>query len=649
MYGARWSTPGAGRPGDRMMQQTRAVSLNARGRWLRMLLVGAMALACLPVHAQVQRSFVNPGFEVPGLPGTACWSIRESADVPGWETTEPPYSGSWGSNEHGTCGGHPDRPVIGGLQIFKDGWTDSGHGAVPAVEGEQWAELNAFTRQRLYQTVCMANGERVDWSLAHRGRGGTQVMQFNIGPNADGNNARPIIQARSSMDGGSIDSCTLGDCSYDGVDSTWSRYSGSFIWDGASGMQTIGFQSLTTGSSGNYLDDIQLTLRPYIEFHPAASTTLESAGSAGVPSLRVAGVIDVTLNVTVQVVGGTAVLGTDFSAPGASFIVTIPAGDYGSGEDFPLPLEAIDNALVQDNRTVALEIFEDPENYAIGNTAVCGEPANAQVVWTIVDDDADLAVTKEVEDGGPAADGSIEYTVTFLNNTARPTLGPLDAHDAVAAVEDLEPAGISFDSWSCQASNGASCPGGAVDGSVTGSGPITGDAILPAGDGAAGGRLVYSVIASFDDPQSCDAVTNTASVTTPVGLHEGDGVGGGFVTPAPGGSANNSAAADAQPMCADLSIVKTVSPEEVAPGGGVTYTLEVSNGGPVAADGAIVTDPGVAGSLECTALACSAQGGAVCPASPTAGQLLAGLVIPTFPAGSAVTLELGCTVTATGQ
>lgn len=648
MYGTRWSAPSAGRPENMTMQETRVVPFHTQGRWLRMLLAGAMALACLPVHAQVQRSFVNPGFEVPGLPGTACWSVRESVDVPGWETTEPPYNGAWGTNQHGSCGGHPDLPVIGGLQMFKDGWTDSG-GAVPAVEGEQWAELNAFTPQRLYQTVCMATGERVDWSLAHRGRNGTQTMQFNIGPNAGGGGARLIVQTRSSMNGGEIQSCALGECSDDGVDSTWSRYSGSFIWDGPSGMQTIGFQSQSSGSSGNYLDDIQLTLRPYIEFHPAASTTLESAGSTGVPSLRVAGVIDVTLNVTVEIVGGTAVLGTDFSAPGRSFIVTIPAGDYGAGEDFPLPLEAIDNALVQDNRTVELRIFEDPENYAIGNTAVCGAPANAQVVWTIVDDDVDLAVTKEVEDGGAAADGSIEYTVTFLNNTARPTLGPLDAHDAVAAVEDLEPAGISFDSWSCQASNGASCPGGAVDGSVTGSGPITGDAILPAGDGAAGGQLVYSIIASFDDPQDCNAVTNTASVTTPAGLQEGDGVGGGFATPAPGGSANNSAAADAQPLCADLSIIKTASPGEVAPGDGVTYTLEVGNGGPVAADGAIVRDPGVPGSLECATLACSASGGAVCPASPTPAQLVAGLAIPTFPADSSIRLELGCTVTATGD
>ncbi len=103
----------------------------------------------------------------------------------------------------------------------------------------------------------------------------------------------------------------------------------------------------------------------------------------------------------------------------------------------------------------------------------------------------------------------------------------------------------------------------------------------------------------------------------------------------------------AQPA-ADLSIVKTVAPQDVAPGDEVVYTIEVTNNGPEAADEAIVTDPGVQDSLECTALACSAAGGAACPAASTPAQLAAGLVIPTFPNGGTVTLELTCTVTATG-
>lgn len=99
----------------------------------------------------------------------------------------------------------------------------------------------------------------------------------------------------------------------------------------------------------------------------------------------------------------------------------------------------------------------------------------------------------------------------------------------------------------------------------------------------------------------------------------------------------------------DLAITKLVSPDELESGDAVTYTLEVRNNGPSDADGATVTDPGVPGSLECTTLACSAEDGAACPAAPSPAQLAAGLVIPAFPSGGVVRLELGCTVTATGD
>ena len=622
-----------------------AMKWKARISALRLAGVGMVAaglvLASPHAQAQTQRSFVNPSFEVPTLPGTACWSIRESVDVPGWETTEPSYSGSWGNTNHGTCGGHPDLPVDGAMQIFKNGW-DSG---LVATDGGQWAELNAFSARRLYQNVCMANGERVDWSLAHRGRSGTQVMQFNIGPDPDGTGAQPIVQARSSTNGGSIDSCGLGTCAYDGTVNTWGTYSGNFIWNGPSGMQTIGFESLTGGSAGNYLDNIRLTLRPYIEFHPANAVTPESGGATGVPALRVAGMIDVPLNVTVEIIGGTATRGVDFSAPAASFVVAIPAGDYGAGAEIPLPLVAIDDALVEDNETVRLRIFEDPDNYAIGNTSVCGAPANEEVVWTLADDDIDLATTKTVDTAAPATGQAFEYTITYANNTARPTTAPLDAHNAVATISDLQPAGISFDSWTCIAAGGAACP------AASGSGAIAATALLSAGDAGPGGSLTFVVSATLD-AATCDAITNTATIAAPAGLGEGTAAAPDFETPIPGGSANNSASVDVASACADLSIAKSVTPAAAQTGDEVTYTLQVGNGGPNAADGAVVTDPQPAG-LDCSTgtLTCGVEaGGAVCPVAPTVAQLQGtGVVIPTLPVGSSLQLTLTCTVTATGN
>src|SRR6185437_7308667 len=50
--------------------------------------------------------------------------------------------------------------------------------------------------------------------------------------------------------------------------------------------------------------------------------------------------------------------------------------------------------------------------------------------------------------------------------------------------------------------------------------------------------------------------------------------------------------------------------------------------------------------LAKTAVACVAAGGAVCPASPTVGQLESGLAIPALPAGGSVAFTVAANVTA---
>ena len=105
---------------------------------------------------------------------------------------------------------------------------------------------------------------------------------------------------------------------------------------------------------------------------------------------------------------------------------------------------------------------------------------------------------------------------------------------------------------------------------------------------------------------------------------------------------------------ANLNITKTNTPasgandqanDSVQLGATTTYTIVVRNGGPDAADGAIVRDP--AGTrLECSTVSCgSASGGAACPASVDIATLQGtGVVVPTLPANGAVTFTLQCVV-----
>ncbi|WP_257670452.1 Ig-like domain-containing protein, partial [Parapedobacter tibetensis] len=128
-----------------------------------------------------------------------------------------------------------------------------------------------------------------------------------------------------------------------------------------------------------------------------------------------------------------------------------------------------------------------------------------------------------------------------------------------------------------------------------------------------------------------------------------------LISTGPSSTNNDGARCPATPVIAedpvDLGIVKT-GPVTVAPEGTVTYTLFITNAGPGAADGAVVTDPEVANftaeSISCTA-GSGSGGDAGCPVDLTVANLQgSGLVIPTLPSGSSVTLTITGTAGTSG-
>ena len=108
---------------------------------------------------------------------------------------------------------------------------------------------------------------------------------------------------------------------------------------------------------------------------------------------------------------------------------------------------------------------------------------------------------------------------------------------------------------------------------------------------------------------------------------------------------------------ADLRVTKTNTPgvngevdqaaDTVTAGTATSYTLVVSNLGPDAANGSVLADPPPTG-VTCATAACTATGGATCPAQTGAALVAAlqgaGAVIPTLPNGGLVTVTLNCTV-----
>ena len=79
-----------------------------------------------------------------------------------------------------------------------------------------------------------------------------------------------------------------------------------------------------------------------------------------------------------------------------------------------------------------------------------------------------------------------------------------------------------------------------------------------------------------------------------------------------------------------------------------SYSVTASNNGPASEDNRVLRDAAGPG-LNCTAVSCNANGGAVCPASPTVATLQgSGLNLAIFPASSALVFTPVCRVTVTG-
>ncbi len=336
---------------------------------------------------------------------------------------------------------------------------------------------------------------------------------------------------------------------------------------------------------------------------------------------------DYTLGTPVAFFGSSHV-DTTLSPNGAGgYLLVIPPGAYdgnalsdqrGETSNNPsgsvrIPIFATDDTILEDNKTIALTV-EPPgthgsmaSDWDTGVTG-CWPSSSLTSTVTIVDNDVDLLAAKLVDSTAPASGSFVTYTVTFTNNTARPTVAPLTAHDAIATVADAVPAGLTFTSWACAATGGASCP------AATGTGAISGNAVLPAGNGAAGGSVTFTINALVGATQ-CSSVTNTAMISLQAPLQEATSVDPGFTTPMPGGSGNNSASATIAPVCpASLAVSVTDGSATYTPGSTGTYTVTVTNSGLAAATNLNISDALPSGVTLTAAPGCTPAGTATCGA-----------------------------------
>jgi uncharacterized repeat protein (TIGR01451 family) len=279
---------------------------------------------------------------------------------------------------------------------------------------------------------------------------------------------------------------------------------------------------------------------------------------------------NVTFTITLSNAGpnnATGVTVTDQLPSGLSFVSSTPSQgtyDNGTGVWTVGTVNSGGNATLQITATVTTsgaktnvaEVtasgLPDPDSTVNnGNTS---EDDYASV--TVTPQAADLSLNKTVNNATPNVGDNVTFTITLTNG------GPSTATGV--QVTDLLPAGLSFVS--------STASQGSYD---------NGTGVWTVGSVANGASPTLTITATVT---TSGAKTNTAQVTAS-GVFDPDS------TPN-----NNNAGEDDQasatvtPPSADLSVTKTDSPDPVAIGNDITYTITVTNAGPNTATNAVLSD-----------------------------------------------------------
>ncbi len=205
---------------------------------------------------------------------------------------------------------------------------------------------------------------------------------------------------------------------------------------------------------------------------------------------------------------------------------------------------------------------------------------------------ADLAITKSNNGNTVTAGGSVTYTVVVTNNGPSAVVG--------APVTDNLPAQLTNATWTCSPappSSANQCQQGAGVGNVN-----TTVSLAPAA------TATFAITATVRS-DGAGSVTNTATVAAPPGATD------------PNSNNNTATDADSIARSANLGITKTANPTNVPPGATVTYTIEVTNGGPSDVTGASVNDL-LPAPLNNASWTCVATPGSSCGAPSGPGSIV---------------------------
>ncbi|WP_298428533.1 hypothetical protein [Ottowia sp.] len=336
-----------------------------------------LVLAAGPAAAQLQRSIVNGSFEQPVLTcNPLSWSALPSASVPGWSSTAP-------DGPSVNCGAY-GATVAGPIEFWR-----SNFNGVPAYEGAQFIELNGHVPARVWQPVCLIQGETYGYSVAHRGRAGIDTLAVGLNPSGD------TATAVAMPLNGQAASASNPVATFADPPGAWTVHAGNVTFQGSSGVYQLGFEAAASYNSqpgiGNFLDDVRVSFLPVVELVPGQAIDVTEGASATV-RLRVSGEVTAAFDVNLRTNHNGTTSAADYTLPNgspAAFTVQVPAGSYDGTQEIDIPIGAVADTAGDDGETLDIEL-RPGSGYTIGGTATCGAAASTMATITIHDQPADM-------------------------------------------------------------------------------------------------------------------------------------------------------------------------------------------------------------------------------------------------------------------
>ncbi|WP_228147473.1 DUF11 domain-containing protein [Acinetobacter sp. ANC 3813] len=400
--------------------------------------VNAADAAASSSEVQIQRSFVNLSFNQPALSANGTTMQYAESAVDGWLTTHsaPKLIEIWRGR--------------GAAPTSYTAWNTVNNGS-PI---NQYAELNASARSALYQSVCLFKDEEFSWNFRHAARSDTnEQTTFYIGKVSADRFSFTINQTI----GASQPVTSLFE--WKNANATGAKAKVTV----ASGIYQFIFDATRFGSNatlGNFIDDIQLGLKPAVEFSANSNKYYEGSNTttgkqqavpfnivgqilsqADMPTLKFKIEYPSSYSGTKAVYGKNYILykqaangsltalnssdGLETSNPNSVTFNYTPV--YNSALDYTqgvtvngLVIGILGNTTVNADITVPFAFALDSASNAIATSLrACGNSQPAiSFDLKIQEDDVDLSVVKALtSDSKVIKDGLVAYTLDVENKT----------------------------------------------------------------------------------------------------------------------------------------------------------------------------------------------------------------------------------------